>query len=404
VTTQSAPNKQPKAIAARLLDILGSYGLVCLLLAALFVLTVQGTLYQVNHGLYDAKKLYFESWLIWSSVGGVSVPIFPGGVLCMALLAANLLVGGLLRLRVGTRTAGVLVIHLGIIFMLLASLVKLTGSEEGHLTLYEGDESDHFTSYHKWEVAVWPAGGEGPVAEFVIEDHLLTDLTDGATRSFSFPGVPFVLELSNFLPHCDPLPKGPAWEADSPVLDGFALLAREPLKETERHTAGMVGRVEVNGETSAAILWCFERYPWTVEAEGQTWAVSLRHARYAMPFSIRLDDFQKEEHPGISMAKSYRSFVYRVDESGAERILIEMNDPLREGGLVLFQSGWGPQNAGPRQRLFSTFSVVRNPSDKWPEYSMWIITLGMLMAFGRKLFSFVIKSTHKAAPLTGDAE
>lgn len=382
-------------------DLLGSYGLACLILLALFVLTIQGTLYQVDHGLYDAKKRYFESMFIWSELGSTSIPIFPGGVLCMGLLAVNLVVGGMVRMEWGMRTAGVLIIHFGIAFMLVASLVKMTNSEEGHLTLYEGERSDVFKSYQLWEVAIWETGKLGEVTEYVIDDDMLVDLVDGKSRKFSFEGVPFELELSNFVKHCDPLPKGPNWEASSPVVDGYALLERPPLKETERHVAGLYGTTTIDGEKHEALLWGFERAPWTVEAGGKVWAIGMRHSRYQMPYEIHLDDFQKEDHPGTGMAKSYRSFVDQIDKDGKQRILIEMNEPLRDGGLVLFQSGWGPQQGPPNQPLFSTFSVVRNPSDKWPEYSMWVITLGMLITFGTKLIQFIEKSTRKGGKTAG---
>ena len=42
-----------------------------------------------------------------------------------------------------------------------------------------------------------------------------------------------------------------------------------------------------------------------------------------------------------------------------------MNEPLRDGGLVLYQASWGPVGrAGPATPLFSTFAVVRNPADQ----------------------------------------
>ncbi len=394
--------KEKRSTTNPLVALFGSYGLSCTLLFLLFLLTIGGTLYQVDHGLYDAKKVWFEAWFIWRDFGSVSLPIFPAGLTCMGLLAINLVVGGLLRIKPSPRTAGVIITHLGIAFMLIASLVKHSNSDEGHLTLYEGEESDVFKSYQKWEVAVWEVGKPGATTEHVIEHELLVDLTDGKSRSFSFEGVPFELELSNFVGHCDPLPKGPNWEASSPVVDGFALLERPRMKETERHVAGLYGTTTIDGQKQEALLWGFERYPWTVEAGGKTWAIGMRHSRYQMPYAIRLDDFQKEEYPGMTMAKAYRSYVYKIDEDGEERVLIQMNEPLREGGLVLFQSGWGPQVGAPDRRLFSTFSVVRNPSDKWPEYALWVITVGMLYDFGRKLFRFIMKSSRKAAPSPGD--
>ncbi len=65
-----------------------------------------------------------------------------------------------------------------------------------------------------------------------------------------------------------------------------------------------------------------------------------------------------------------------------------MNKPLRRDGYVLFQSSWGPSDAGPNDRLFSVFSVVKNPADQWPLIACLITTLGMSIHFGRKLFRY----------------
>ncbi len=391
-----------KSPGARLLDLMGSYGLACMLLLCLFALTYQGTMFQVDHGLYQAKKRFFESWLVWSEVGGVELPLFPGGVTCMTLLSVNLLVGGLLRLRLGQRTVGVAIVHVGIVFLLGAGMVKTITAEEGHLTLYEGEESDHFQSYELWDVAIWKAGGSGDTVAHVIEDKLLVDLEGGA-RTFTSPHLPFDLVLSNFLPNCDVRPEGPEWKPAGPVVEGYGLRAMPLEKEAARNVAGMHAAVQVDGEERLGILWGYARHPWTVEVGGETWAVNLRHTRYPMPFTIRLEDFQKEDHPGIGMAKAFRSYVTKLEGNGSERILIQMNEPLRHEGLVLFQSSWGPANAGPGARLYSTFSVVANPSDRWPEYGLWVITIGMVVAFGRRLLAYLRSQSKNRATETGGA-
>ena len=84
---------------------------------------------------------------------------------------------------------------------------------------------------------------------------------------------------------------------------------------------------------------------------------------------------------------------------GEERVLIQMNEPLRQDNLVLFQSSYGSTRRGEE---YSVFSVVRNVSDKWPEYSMWVITVGMVLAFGRKLIGFV-RNQAKRRPAAGGA-
>ena len=119
-----------------------------------------------------------------------------------------------------------------------------------------------------------------------------------------------------------------------------------------------------------------------------------------MPFEIELLDFIKEEHPGMSMAKAFRSHVIKSDESGEEGVLIQMNEPLRQDNLVLFQSSYGSDQRGVE---YSVFSVVRNVSDKWPEYSLWVITVGMVMVFGRKILGFVKTQAKRRAAAGGAA-
>jgi ResB-like family len=375
-----------RALLERGLAVLGSYGLACLLLLDLFLLTFFGTLHQVEAGLYDAQKLYFESWWV---VQREPIPlVLPGGLLCMGLLAVNLFVGGFVRIQKSKRTVGILVVHVGIALLLASGFVKLYHSDDGYLRLREGQASDEYVSYHLWEVAVWEASQRGPVTEHLIPHEHLVDLTDGRARTFWKAGLPFELELSGFLRNCEALPKGPMWQADSPVVGGFALKRLEDDPENENNVAGLTARFRAleGGATKEDLLWGFEFHPATFDAGGKTWAVSLRKARYPMPFTIRLEDFRKEDHPGLAMARSYESDVTKL-VGGLERpIRIQMNEPLRDGGLVLFQSSFAMDRDGTE---VSVFSVVRNPSDHWPLYACIVIGLGLVIAFLPKLFKFI---------------
>ena len=108
------------------------------------------------------------------------------------------------------------------------------------------------------------------------------------------------------------------------------------------------------------------------------------------------------------MAKAFESIVTRIDENGEERVLIEMNEPLREGGIILFQTNYGPQLPGggvpEGARLYSVFSAVNNPSDKWPEYSMWVIALGLLITFVRKLLGYMSKQNAEREKLATEQQ
>lgn len=381
----------------KLTDVLASYGLCCVLLVCLFCLTLFGTLYQVDHGLYEAKAVYFASWFLHGKGEWVlPFPYFPGGLTCMSLLSLNLLLGGFVRIRITRRSLGVIITHVGIVLLLGAGLVKMATAEEGNLRLVEGEQSRFFQSYNKWEVAIWPLGEGGAVDEHVIGDDFLSDLGGTRSRRFRAAGLPFELTLSSFVKNCRVEPKGPMWQSAGPPVDGYGILELPPEKEAEFNVAGMHARV---GD-EIGILWGLEAEPWTVHVGDERYAIALRHERYEMPFEIRLIDFIKEEHPGMTMAKAFRSHVIKIDDSGEERVLIQMNEPLRQDDLVLFQSSYGSTRRGQE---YSVFSVVRNVSDKWPEYSMWVITLGMVLAFGRRILGFLRMQAMRRSIAEGSA-
>jgi hypothetical protein len=378
-------------ILERLFALLGSYGLACLLLLNLFLLTWFGTLHQVEKGLYEAQRLYFESWFV---VESYPVPhALPGGVLCMGLLAVNLFVGGLVRIQKKKRTIGVLIVHVGIALLLASGFVKLYHSDDGVLRLYEGESSDEYVDPRRWEVAVWDTSQTGPVEEHLIGNDQLVELVDGRKRTFTSPELPFDLELSKFLPNCEPMPKGPMWTADSLVVGGYAFKAQpyNPEDDGPPNIAGLsaVFRSRDGSTTQEDLLWGFEYHPATFEAGGKTWGVSLRRTRYSMPYRIRLEDFRKVDHPGMTLARSFESDITRIDGSGERKVRIQMNEPLREGGLVLFQSSYGPQGNERDPRQYSVFSVVRNPSDHWPLYACIVIAIGLALALIPKLLKFV---------------
>lgn len=380
------------------LKFLGSQKVAAVLMALLLLLTFLGTLEQAQHGLYKVQKTYFESWgLIHTfNVFSLQIPVpLPGGLLCMICFTINLLVGGILRLRVNRRTIGIFIIHVGIAIMMLAGLVKLKASDEGYLRLWETQQAAEYVSHHHWELAVFNTNPD----QTEIHEHRVhqSRWLNGAPLTIdSTAETPFQLQVRTPLINCSPQPVGPRWTPSSEEVDGWALLESQLNPENEQNLPGMV--VEVSNDAGlqkTALLWGGEKFPWTFSLGDEIYAVALRKVRYSMPYSIRLDNFEKVDHPGIAMAKEFRSDVTQVKDGDQRKIRIEMNDPLRDQGLILFQSSWGPSNAGPEDELFSVFSVVRNPSDQWPLYSCIVIAVGMAITFIQKFLAYSKKQANK---------
>lgn len=373
-----------------IIRLFGSFGLSCTLLILLALLTWLGTLEQVHTGLFEVQKKYFESFFLVHDFGPIALPL-PGANLVMCTLAVNLLVGGILRLRRSWDTSGVLVIHLGIVLLLGASYVKNYHSEEGHLTLYEGQSGNAYESYYRWELSIGRDLGGGRLQEYLVpEEEFITQAASGAV-SLTSEALPFDVEVTHFMANCRPMPKGPMFEVEVPVIDDF-FLQRERLNPTaEQNVAGAYVTARFpDGTHQAGIVWGLDTAPWTITAGGKEWTVDLRHQVYPMPFSVTLDVFTKEEHPRTNMPSLFSSDV-TVSEPGASTrpVKIAMNEPLRSEGLVLYQASWGPSNARPGEPLFSTLSVVQNPADQYPLYACIVIAIGLLMHYIRKLLGYM---------------
>jgi len=384
-------------ILDRLLKLFSSLGLSVVLLILLGLLTWLGTIEQVHSGLFEVQKKYFESAFLIHQAGRIPIPL-PGAGLVQGLLFINILVGGIVRIRKGVTTMGVLVTHVGIMILLLSGFVKLYFSQDGHITLYEDDSANYFQSYYRWEIAITEELGGGRYKEYIIPQEDFVDAVDGKLVTLFADDLPFDLEVGRFMKNCRPRPKGPMFEVDVPVIDG-AYLHKLPLVPTaEQNLAGIYADAitKEGGARQKGILWGVDSHPWSVDVGGKTWAIDLRHERYSMPFALTLDRFTKEDHPRINMPRVFASDVTVAEGESERQVKIEMNEPLRDRGLVFFQASWGPSNARPGDPLFSTLSVVRNPSDQWPLIACIVIAIGLILHFARKLLSYIRVEVRKA--------
>jgi cytochrome c biogenesis protein ResB len=132
-----------------------------------------------------------------------------------------------------------------------------------------------------------------------------------------------------------------------------------------------------------------------MEHEGRVFTIDMRKRLWPMPFTVRLDEFIADFHPGTSRPAKFISKITRIENGGEARHTIQMNEPMRYEGLTFFQASYGPPGAGPGDRMYSVFEIVRNPADHWPEYSLYIVTFGMLVTFLTKLFAFLSAAFRK---------
>jgi len=375
----------------RLFAFLGSYGLSVVLLLFLSLLTLLGTFEQVDHGLYAVQKKYFASlFLVHHVFDRIPVPL-PGVYLLTVLLFVNLLCGAVIRARKGWRHAGILVAHLGILLLLAGSFVTFQFALRGHVTLYEGEEAGECVSYDVWEVAVTSVGQADSASQYLIPETRFTSLKSGEATTFHADALPFDVTLSGYALNARPQPAAASGGAHERVVDGFRLVALASEPDAARNSPGVYATVRArdSGTVQEGILWAQARSPWTVTVEDQAWSLDLRTRTWPLGFTIRLDTFIRELYPGTTIPKAFVSEVTRIDGADRQQARISMNEPLRYKKYIFYQSSWGPPNAGPNDRLYSSLAVVRNPADQFPLYACCVICFGLVVHFCQKLVRYL---------------
>lgn len=381
----TAPSARPRpSPLGRVVRVLGSFPLAVTIFSLLFVVVLVGTLAQKHTSLYDVQRLYFESLVFTVKVfGAVPLPV-PGGALLLGLLTVNLVVGGVLRMRLRTSTLGILGTHVGILVLFVGSAIEYAASEKGHVVLKQGESASVFESYTDWELAVVDV--EARTERILRQDRL--ERAQGGPLTVRAEGLPFTLVVSGFAPNTD-AERAPGGGG----AEGFVLrpLPRDP-KQAERNVAGCYVDVRPldGGPAARGLLWGQAQAPFSAVVGGRAFAFELRRATFPLPYAVRLDRAVAREHPGTAMASEYSSYVTRIapgspgdgDAPRERAIHITMNQPMREGGLTLYQSTYGRDEQG---RVYSGLAVVRNPTDRVPIVACSIIGVAMAAHFLRKL-------------------
>ena len=357
-----------------LVKIFGSIKVTVACLFILCILTVLGTLYQKDHGLFLAQERFFYSWFI---LAGGFLPL-PGGMLVMGVLFVNLLISFFIHYILGLRFIGIWLVHLGLLLMLGGGGVTMLTGKSGYLFLFEGESSNVLTSYHEWELAVWKDGTEAREVEAVDARAFAEGL--GVT----FPSSRLAVRTEQYHVNADAYlktdkPVDPGLESASKIVE---LRATPPAKEPEANIPALIAAVERDGQKRRVLFYGADEKPTQWKDGDVTWNLQLQRRREELPVSITLGDFKREEHPNSSMAKSFSSIISVAFPNGAERdVLVEMNQPFRHRGYTFYQASFS--ETGSTQG--SKFAVTFNYGRLLPYVATTLTTLGLIIHFGIQL-------------------
>ena len=404
--------KSPSSIPVRLFRFFSGFGLAVTCLLLLLILTWLSTLEQPAKGLYEVQKRYYdaEAWYVvpeldWlPKINGkpVSLPL-PGAYLVSAVLFVNLFLGGILRIRKGWKNIGVIISHFSMISLLIAGFVSHHYSKEGIMAVYQGDTSDFAQSYTEYTIEVAEIVNGEKEKPYVLPTEQLKNLGADQSRVFEIPELGFELNVSGWMRNSARV-KVDKDDAGKDVIevDGWALQWLKTNPTEELNLAGCHVDVFVGGDqekTARLVLHGGDPNACTITVDGKIYGLRLMREIWPMPFQVRLDESIGEYYPGTRKPSTFQSDITRIADGSEQAFRIKMNEPMRYGGYTLYQARW--EDSGDRP--MSGFAIVKNPSDQWPKYSLYISILGLTIHFGMKLGGFVGKSSKtKNKEVTSD--
>ncbi len=431
--TKKSPQTKTFSPLGMLYQVFASFGFAVVVLALLLLMTFLGTLEQLEHGLFESQRKYFEGWFITNidlgcCLRAMHVPyrdkwvlpiLLPSGGLLMGLLAVNMICGGITRLVQRIRNGlknnvkpnygllGVLIAHVSVVFMLVAGLVSLLGKKEGAVWVTENQTVDEFEAFHVSSIEIEklaPIAADGKRTAMLIPGSQFQDLKQGKGRTFHSDKLPFDLMVMNYIDHGMVRPVRTA-DPESMVVDGFVLqdlpkkLEDGKVLPHEQWDDGayVIAVDKKTKEKHRGIILRTALAPWSVTVGGATYGISIGREKYQLPFEVRLDKFVRETHPGTNTARKYSSHVTVSRNGKSEEKIINMNEPLRFGGFAFFQSNFDLGERRMDGQLSSMFQVASNPSDHWPLISLIAAMAGLLMNLVWHLTRFLSQSAKKSA-------
>lgn len=347
-----------------IINFLSSLKLTVASLIWLSVLVIWGTIYQVDHGLYIAQKKFFDSYYFFVAD---YIPV-PSTQLIMWVLFFNLLAVMIFRTNYNSKKLFINFVHFAVLFLMLSCFFIANTSTESFMTLGEGEKSNQSSDYYLWELIAWDPSSK-QLKSFEIGK-------DSKNQSIKDQNLGIEIKINNF------------YENAALIGNSDLLIKIKTDTEYSNNTAAVICKVSpINGQEESQSLSLIGNTSQVKQAKlkDKDILLSLRKKKYKLPISLQLIDFNKEEHTGTQIAKSYRSLVRIEDENGSRKLKVSMNKPLRHGPYTFYQASFSLDEAGNE---FSTFAIVKNHGRLLPYIFSLLISLGLAIYFLFKLFRF----------------
>lgn len=351
----------------KLVQRLSRADIVFYLMPVLMILLTAGTVAQADMGLYEAHRKFFASFIFfWGPL-----PL-PGGYLVLSILTFHLILKFVFHSTWSWRKSGIILTHLGALVLLIGGLLTAVFAREGYMVLGEGESSPYVYDYHQRELMVFR------------DDLLYARIPFEALKIGEYQGVlPFTMHIRNLCENCQILKREETeqdFAGDVPFQSMAQFMALEPKEKDKQPEVNLSGLsftlAGLDGDLGGLYI-AFEGMPKPIEFQvgKHAYKMVFGKAQRLLPFSLHLEDFTRENYPGMMKAKAYSSDVVIEDGGGQWQARIEMNAPLRYKGYTFYQSSFDDST----DKEYSVLSVVENKGRIFPYLGTFIIALGLLI-------------------------
>ena len=376
-------------------DVIVSMRLTVVLLLLGMILVFVATIDQVHLGVWAVQEKYFRSFIVYTQVGGITIPMFPGGYLIGGLFLINLIGAHFDRFKPVWRKSGIALTHFGLVMLLIGELLSGLWQEDYNMRLSPGETKNYSESYRANEL-VFINTSDPKFDEVVsIPETLLA-----REGSLQHPKLSFRVAIKHYYPNSSLEMRGKSQTAApseatagiGPQLIALPLPMTYKQDEHNNPTA-FVELLGPDGSLGTYLVSTELNMPQPLEVGGQKWKIALRAKRAYKPFSLTLVKFSHDRYPGTEIPKNFSSRIHLTTPDGRDDrdVLIYMNNPLRYGGYTFYQ------HQMEAARGLTGLQVVRNPGWLLPYIACVMMTLGLVLQFGLSLFAFNAKRRAKAA-------
>jgi hypothetical protein len=366
-------------IMSRLLTFLARPILFFYALPWLMLLLVLGTVAQRYDGLYVAERTYFSSIILWLG----PVPL-PGGLTILGLITTNLLAKMLQQRIWRGKKLGTTITHCSVLVLMLGGCLTTAGREEGFMELAPHDQSAAVTDYNQRVFLIKKNAT-------TIQEIPFEELHSGMTIN----GLPFNLTINAVCRHCAPeaapiktapeaantnnAPKESTIPAEEHrgTAQQIKLVAAPLLLQDENNLSGATVTISGLDDKQNGTYVVFTPLHQKTEVTQGTdhYQLIIQRKERPLPFSLRLEQFYKSEHPGTRIARAYRSDVIVTDGATSWPVTIEMNTPRRYRGYTVYQASYIERP----DATATVLTIVRDKGQIFPYIAITALCLGMLI-------------------------